>query len=92
MAIHLNAIHQKMLSNACVPGGHYWDYYPGALSLSQDIVSHLKIKYFEGLVQDCSKSIANALELLQSCTKPTISSTGTQAWNELQTAHNWVPE
>ena len=29
---------------------------------------------FDGLVQDCSNSIANALELLQSCTKPTISS------------------
>ena len=25
-----------------------------------------------GLVQDCSNSIANALELLQSCTKPSI--------------------
>ena len=25
-----------------------------------------------GLVQDCSNSIANALELLQSCTKPPI--------------------
>ena len=24
----------------------------------------------DGLVQDCSNSIANALELLQSCTKP----------------------
>ena len=24
---------------------------------------------FDGLVQDCSNSIANALELLQSCTK-----------------------
>ena len=28
--------------------------------------------HFEGLVQDCSNSIANALELLQSCTKPLI--------------------
>ena len=28
--------------------------------------------YFDGLVQDCSNSIANALELLQSCTKPSI--------------------
>ena len=28
---------------------------------------------FNGLVQDCSNSIANALELLQSCTKPLIS-------------------
>ena len=25
--------------------------------------------YVDGLVQDCSNSIANALELLQSCTK-----------------------
>ena len=27
---------------------------------------------FNGLVQDCSNSSANALELLQSCTKPSI--------------------
>ena len=26
----------------------------------------------DGLVKDCSNSIANALELLQSCTKPSI--------------------
>ena len=26
----------------------------------------------DGLVQDCSISIANAMEILQSCTKPTI--------------------
>ena len=26
----------------------------------------------DGLEQDCSNSIANALELLQSCTKPSI--------------------
>ena len=30
--------------------------------------------YINGLVQDCSNSIANALELLQSCTKPSMSS------------------
>ena len=30
----------------------------------------LCIKYIYGLVQDCSNSIANALELLQSCSKP----------------------
>ena len=29
----------------------------------------------DGLVQDCSNSIANALELLQSCTKPSICTT-----------------
>ena len=28
--------------------------------------------YFNGLVKDCSNSIADALELLQSCTKPSI--------------------
>ena len=28
--------------------------------------------HFDGLAQDCSNSIANALELLQSCTKPLI--------------------
>ena len=28
--------------------------------------------YFDGLVQECSISIANALEILQSCPKPSI--------------------
>ena len=28
--------------------------------------------YVDGLEQDCSHSIANALELLQSCTKPSM--------------------
>ena len=32
------------------------------------------IGYIDGLRQDCSISIANALEILQSCTKPSISS------------------
>ena len=32
-----------------------------------------KVRYnIDGLVQDCSISIANALEILQSCTKPSI--------------------
>ena len=29
-------------------------------------------QYIHGWAQDCSNSIANALELLQSCTKPSI--------------------
>ena len=33
---------------------------------------HKAYPYINGLVQDCSDSIATALELLQSCTKPTI--------------------
>ena len=40
------------------------------------IVAFLKWKryqtHLDGLVQDCSNSIYNALELLQSCTKPSI--------------------
>ena len=31
------------------------------------------INHMNGLVQDCSNAIANALESLQSCTKPSIS-------------------
>ena len=31
-----------------------------------------KINYINGLVQDCSNSIANAMELLQPCIKPYI--------------------
>ena len=31
-----------------------------------------QVSRIDGLVQDCSNSIANALELLQSCTKPSI--------------------
>ena len=40
---------------------HYWN-----LSKSVGHFSH----QVDGLVQDCSISIANALEILQSCTKP----------------------
>ena len=36
-----------------------------------DIVNlHLSEGYSDGLMQDCSNSIANTLELLQSCAKP----------------------
>ena len=31
---------------------------------------YIYIVYIDGLAQDCSNSIANALELLQFCTKP----------------------
>ena len=36
--------------------------------MEHDIV----LKYIDGLAQDCSNSIVNALELLQSCAKPSI--------------------
>ena len=34
--------------------------------------TNLNDKYTDGLVQDCSNSIALAMELMQSCTKPWI--------------------
>ena len=34
----------------------------------------IPVPHIDGLVQDCKKSIANALELLQSCTEPSICS------------------
>ena len=46
----------------------FWGFEIPQSSCDITLISHfLKIK---GLVQDCSNSIANALELLQSCTKP----------------------
>ena len=36
--------------------------------------SHAGVVYIHGLVQDCSNSSALAMELLQSCAKPSISS------------------
>ena len=39
-------------------------------SIRGDPQSEIQIQYIDGLVQDCSYPIANALELLQSCTKP----------------------
>ena len=35
-----------------------------------------RIKYIDGLVQDCSNSIVNAPELLQSCIKPSTRGAG----------------
>ena len=49
--------------------------------------------HFDGLVQDCSNSSANALELLQSCTKPSICSVDgvvTQFSDSYVTRLQWV--
>ena len=40
--------------------------------LSHNVSSSDFVWYIDGLVQDCSNSIANTLELLQSCSKPSI--------------------
>ena len=45
------------------------DPYPGLTDVKGQLGSQIDS---HGLVQDCSNSIANALELLQSCTKPSI--------------------
>ena len=41
------------------------------VSITSDVLHNFQV-YVEGLVQDCSNSIANALELLQSCTEPSM--------------------
>ena len=45
--------------------------WPDGKPLSEPMLIIL-LAHIDGLVQDCSNSIANALELLQSCTKPSI--------------------
>ena len=48
--------------------------------------------YIDRLVQDCSNSIANALELLQSCTKPTIyciTQCSCQSWQQSDSKPTW---
>ena len=40
---------------------------------TMEVSAFISVRYtqhIEGLVQDCSNSIANALEVLQSCTEP----------------------
>ena len=44
----------------------------GNKSLTEPIMTQFTDEYIDDLVQDCSISIANALELLQSCTKLSI--------------------
>ena len=44
--------------------------------------------YINSLVQDCSNSIANALELLQSCTKPSIYCVGVELDNHMMISSN----
>ena len=54
-------------------GGNMTDYFGDYTFLCYSNFNFLVLKYIEGLVQDCSNSIANALALLQSRTKPSIS-------------------
>ena len=38
---------ERLYNGACWLGGHYWNYYPGALSLSQVITTYLKIRHLQ---------------------------------------------
>ena len=63
-----------VLSPWCTPLIMHWSYC--SLVLSHRCTHRLEITVVDGSVQDCSNSTANALELLQSCTKPSMYSTG----------------
>ena len=66
----------------------------GGLNVRFEIIE-ICSPYFEGLVQDCSVSIANELEILQSCTKTWISSElwfwGFTQQQSLSQIHYWYP-
>ena len=58
-------------------GLYYWSFVLGKLlcdkPLSKSMITQISdVIYINGLVQDCSISIANALEILQSRTEPSI--------------------
>ena len=56
----------------------------GEISLSK------QDKYNDGLVQDCTNSIANALELLQSCAKPLIYNPKYQVVKYIKPVLRWI--
>ena len=51
---------------------HNGNSYTSKMTSSWWIIPLFHCMYFDGLVQDCSTSSANALEILQSCIKPSI--------------------
>ena len=66
----------------------------GGLNVRFEIIE-ICSPYFDGLMQHCSISIANALEILQSCTKTWISSElwfwGFTQQQPLSQIHYWYP-
>ena len=48
--------HVPVIDNACHPGGHLWDYHPGALSSSQVTVTHMYIRHPPITLRDTSSS------------------------------------
>ena len=55
---------------------HSFQYRKSLSRYSNSYFDDKTVSYIDILVQDCSNSIANALELLQSCTKPYHSTQG----------------
>ena len=67
------------MNRAC----HYgWGNYPDMLFVSQFTATH-----FNGLAQDCRNSSALAMELLQSCSNPSIWNWGTCRWNMMMSSY-----
>ena len=58
------------------------------------LIKTLMKTHVDGFVQDCSNSTANALELLQSCTKPSIyvslSASHVKTWTTTRPTHTYV--
>ena len=53
-------------------------------------ILYISPSYMDGLVQGCSNSIVNALELLQSCTKPSISWLWTSTAFQITYGRQWM--
>ena len=65
-----------------IPGTATQEHYPNIEVTAADFDDCIP-EYNDGLEQDCSISIANTLEILQSCTKPSIKCTCTQSCSVL---------
>ena len=79
---HINLQGEKKSSASTVMSLH-WDSIPKPISLPYTMTQVLDTCcHFHGLVQDCSNSSVLAMELLQSCTKPSIcsSSSSLESW------------
>ena len=69
------------LRNTWTPRRHPWRQGVHCCFRVHSMITILSLScYIDGLVQDCSISIALAMEILQSCTKPSICSTCIILW------------
>ena len=73
-----------------VPSYHQFDENTFRLNFSKIFDIFNKKMHFDGIVQNCSNSIANALEILQSCTKPLIRRCDENVSHFIQTSMCWL--